>query len=61
MKYEVNFYLIANSIGLSDFEKYEILIRQNEKQMNRALTNYIRLKAILASQQGSIHEFYCLN
>jgi hypothetical protein len=61
VKYEVNFYLIANSIGLSDIEKYDILIRKDEKQMNKALTNYIRLKAILVSQQDSIHEFYCLN
>jgi S-adenosylmethionine synthetase len=60
-KYEVNFYLIANSIGLSDYEKYDILRRENEHQMNKMLINYLRFKTIIATQKNSIQEFYCLN
>jgi len=57
----INFYLIANSIGLSDLEKYDLLNRENEKQMNKTLLNYVRLKTILAQQQNALHKYYCLN
>lgn len=58
---KLSFYVIANSIGLTDFEKYEILIQQDEKAMNKTLTNHLRLKNILAHQYNSITEYYSLN
>lgn len=56
-----NFYLIANSIGLSDNEKYEILRRESDTAINRTLLNHLRLRIILASQQNSLQEYYSLN
>lgn len=58
---KLNFYLIANSIGLSDMEKYEILGRESDTAINRTLLNHLRLRTILASQQVSLQEHYCLN
>lgn len=58
---KINFYLIANSVGLSDLEKYDMLIRENDVSINRTLVNHIKLRTILASQQNSIQEYYCLN
>lgn len=58
---KMNFYVIANSIGLSDLEKYDLLIREGDSAINKTLINHIRLKTILASQQNSMQEFYCLN
>lgn len=57
----LNFYVIANSIGLTDTEKYDMLIRQGDDAINRTLINHLRLRAILASQQNSLQEYYCLN
>ena len=57
----MNFYVIANSIGLSDLEKYDLLIREGDKAINKTLINHIKMKTILASQQNSMQEFYCLN
>jgi Lon protease-like protein len=57
----VNFYLIANSIGLSDLEKYDLLLLENEKQMNKTLLNYVRLKTIIAQQKNALHKYYSLN
>jgi hypothetical protein len=56
-----NFYLIANSIGLSDNEKYEIIRREGDEAINRTLLNHLRLRTILASQQNSLQEYYSLN
>ena len=58
---KLSFYVIANSIGLTDLEKYEILIQDNEKAMNQTLTNHLRLRNILAHQYNSITEYYSLN
>ena len=57
----LNFYVIANSIGLTDTEKYDMLIRHGDDAINRTLINHLRLRAILASQQNSLQEYYCLN
>src|SRR4030095_6211670 len=57
----VSFYVIANSIGLSDIEKYDLLIRDNEKEINKTLINHLRIRTIIAFQQNSIRDFYCLN
>jgi hypothetical protein len=57
----INFYVIANSIGLSEFEKYDLLQRQTQKQMNKALVYYVRLKIIIAKQKNAIQKDYCLN
>ncbi len=58
---KMNFYVIANSIGLTETEKYEILIQKNEKEMNRALSGHLRLRTILANQYSSIRDYYSLN
>ncbi len=57
----LSFYVIANSIGLTDIEKYEILIQENEKEMNKTLTNHLRLRNILLGQYNSITDYYSLN
>lgn len=57
----MNFYVIANSVGLSDLEKYDLLIRESDEAINRTLINHLRLRTILASQQNSLQEYYCLN
>jgi uncharacterized protein len=58
---KLNFYVIANSIGLTDLEKYEILMQQTDKVMNKVLSDQLRLRTILASQYNSISEYYSLN
>jgi hypothetical protein len=58
---KMNFFLIANSIGLNDLEKYDLLIREDNKAINKTLTNYLKLKTIIASQHNALHENYCLN
>lgn len=58
---KMNFYLIANSIGLTDLEKYDLLLHEGDKALNKTLINYIRLRTIIASQQNSLQEYYCLN
>jgi len=58
---KLNFYVIANSIGLTDLEKYEILTQQTDKSMNKVLSDQLRLRTILASQYNSISEYYSLN
>lgn len=58
---KMNFYVIANSIGLNDLEKYDLLIREGDTAINRTLINHIKLKTILASQYNALQEFYCLN
>ncbi len=58
---KMNFYVIANSVGLSDAEKYDLLIRETDEAINRTLINHLRLRTILASQQNSLQEYYCLN
>jgi hypothetical protein len=57
----LNFYVIANSIGLTNTEKYDMLIRSGDDAINRTLINHLRLRGILASQQNSLQEYYCLN
>jgi len=58
---KVNFYLIANSIGLNDTEKYHMLISENEAEINKTLLNHLRLRTILAQQHKSLMDYYCLN
>jgi len=58
---KLNFYVIANSIGLTDLEKYEILMQESGKAMNKVLSDHLRLRTILASQYNSISEHYSLN
>jgi hypothetical protein len=58
---KLGFYLIANSIGLSDLEKYDLLIRGSEEALNRTLTNHLNLRTLIALQQNSLQEYYCLN
>jgi len=58
---KLSFYVIANSIGLTDIEKYEILIQENEKNMNKTLTNHLRLRNVLHEQYKSITDYYSLN
>jgi hypothetical protein len=58
---KMSFYVIANSVGLSDLEKYDLLNREGDEAINRTLINHIRLRTILASQQNSLKEYYCLN
>ncbi len=58
---KVNFYLIANSIGLSDIEKYHMLTSEDEAKINKTLLNHLRLRTILAQQHKSVLEHYCLN
>lgn len=58
---KINFYLIANSIGLSDLEKYDLLLREDESEINQALINHLRLRTIIAAQKNSIQDYYCLN
>lgn len=55
------FYLIANSIGLSDLEKYDLVIRGSVEALNKTMTNHVNLRTLLALQQSSIQEYYCLN
>ncbi|NOS84262.1 MAG: hypothetical protein HOP31_03890 [Ignavibacteria bacterium] len=55
------FYLIANSIGLSDLEKYDLVIRGSEQALNKTMTNHVNLRTLLALQQNSLQEYYCLN
>jgi uncharacterized protein len=57
----LGFYVIANSIGLNDLEKYDLLVRGSEEALNRTLVNHINLRAILALQKNSLHDYYCLN
>jgi hypothetical protein len=58
---KLSFYVIANSIGLTDLEKYEIIIQQDEKAMNKTLTNHLRLRNILVHQYNTITDYYSLN
>jgi hypothetical protein len=58
---KLTFYVIANSIGLTDLEKYEILMQESPKSMNKILSDHLRLRTILASQYNSITEHYSLN
>lgn len=55
------FYLIANSVGLNDLEKYDLVIRGSEQALNMTMTNHVNLRTLLALQQGSLQEYYCLN
>lgn len=55
------FYLIANSIGLSDLEKYDLVIRGSEQALNKTMTNHVNLRTLLALQQNSLQDYYCLN
>ena len=55
------FYLIANSVGLSDLEKYDLVIRGSETALNKTMTNHVNLRTLLALQQNSLQEYYCLN
>ncbi len=57
----VGFYVIANSIGLSDLEKYDLLTRGSEQALNKTLVNHLNLRTLLALQQNSIQDYYCLN
>lgn len=57
----VGFYVIANSIGLSDLEKYDLLTRGSELALNKTLVNHLNLRTLLALQQNSIQDYYCLN
>ncbi len=57
----VGFYLIANSIGLNDLEKYDLLIRGSEEALNKTLTNHLNLRSLFALQKNSLQEYYCLN
>ncbi|HEY3250467.1 MAG TPA: LON peptidase substrate-binding domain-containing protein [Ignavibacteria bacterium] len=58
---KLGFYLIANSIGLTDLEKYEILMQPTGKAMSRTLSNHLRLRIVLAHQYNSIADYYSLN
>ena len=55
------FYLIANSIGLNDLEKYDLVIRGTKQALNMTLTNHVNLRTLLGLQQDSLKEYYCLN
>jgi hypothetical protein len=55
------FYLITNSIGLNDIEKYDLVIRGSGDALNRTMTNHINLRTLLALQQNSLQDYYCLN
>ncbi|MBL8017122.1 MAG: LON peptidase substrate-binding domain-containing protein [Ignavibacteria bacterium] len=55
------FYLITNSIGLNDNEKYDLVIRGSGEALNRTMTNHINLRTLLALQQNSLQDYYCLN
>ncbi len=55
------FYLITNSIGLNDNEKYDLVIRGSGEALNSTMTNHINLRTLLALQQNSLHDYYCLN
>ena len=55
------FYLIANSVGLNDIEKYDLIIRGSVEALNKTMTNHINLRTILVMQQNSLQEYYCLN
>jgi hypothetical protein len=55
------FYLIANSVGLNDIEKYDLVIRGNAEALNRTMTNHVNLRTLLAMQQSSLQDYYCLN
>ena len=55
------FYLIANSVGLNDIEKYDLVIRESASALNKTMTNHINLRTLLALQQNSLHDYYCLN
>lgn len=57
----VNFYLIANSIGLSDLEKYDLLVRGSDSALNKTLANHLNLRMILALQKNALQDYYCLN
>jgi hypothetical protein len=54
-------YSITNSIGLSDIEKYDLILCSSEQAINKIMTNYINLRTLLALQQNSLQEYYCLN
>lgn len=55
------FYLIANSVGLNDIEKYDLVIRGSVEALNKTMTNHINLRTLLALQQNSLQDYYCLN
>ncbi|MEO8514019.1 MAG: LON peptidase substrate-binding domain-containing protein [Ignavibacteria bacterium] len=55
------FYLIANSVGLNDIEKYDLVIRGSVEALNKTMTNHVNLRTLLAMQQGSLQDYYCLN
>ncbi len=55
------FYLIANSVGLNDLEKYDLIIRGSAEALDRTMTNHINLRTLIAMQQNSLQEYYCLN
>lgn len=57
----LSFYIIANSIGLSDLEKYDLLMRGSEEALNKTLTNHLNLRTLIALQKNSLQEYYCLN
>ncbi len=55
------FYLIANSVGLNDIEKYDLVIRESVEALNKTMTNHVNLRTLLAMQQSSLQDYYCLN
>lgn len=55
------FYLIANSVGLNDIEKYDLIIRGSVQALNKTMTNHVNLRTLLALQQNSLQDYYCLN
>ena len=55
------FYLIANSVGLNDIEKYDLVIRGSIEALNKTMANHVNLRTLLAMQQNSLQEYYCLN
>ncbi|MCC6866314.1 MAG: LON peptidase substrate-binding domain-containing protein [Ignavibacteria bacterium] len=55
------FYLIANSVGLTEIEKFNLLLQGSEKALNTTMTNHVNLRTLLALQKDSVHEYYCLN
>jgi hypothetical protein len=55
------FYLIANSVGLNDIEKYDLVIRGSVEALNKTMTNHVNLRTLLAMQQSSLQDYYCLN
>ena len=57
----LSFYLIANSIGLSDREKYDLLMRGSDMALNITLANHLKFRSILALQKNALQEYFCLN